>query len=137
MRVWGLVFPDSRQGTNVAKDKKKQKNDKKVKKAKKGAATLAKIPKPAKAAAKKVKEWTGNPMVANVVAAALVATASALKDSKKAQRLAAEAGDEIEKLSKKGAERGSALWQMALEIGRRSLAELAESGATRGKPRRK
>ena len=137
MRVWGLVFPDSRQGTNVAKDKKKQKDGKKGKKSKKGAAALGKIPKPAKAVAKKVKEWTENPVVAHVVAAALVATASALKDSKKAQRLAAEAGDELEKLSKIGAERGNALWQMALEIGRRSLEELAESGSTRGKPRRK
>ena len=137
MRVWGLVFPDFRQGTNVAKDKKKQKNDKKLKKGRKGAATLPKIPKPAKAAARKVKEWTENPVVAHVVAAALVATASALKDSKKAQRLAAEAGDELEKLSKKGAERGNALWQMALEIGRRSLEELAESGSSRGKSRRK
>jgi len=121
----------------VAKDKKKPKNGKKLKKGKKSAATLAKIPKPAKAAARKVKEWTENPVVAHVVAAALVATASALKDSKKAQRLAAEAGDELEKLSKKGAERGNALWQMALEIGRRSLEELAESGSSRGKARRK
>src|SRR6185369_181900 len=137
MRVWGLVFPDFRQGTNVAKDKKKPKNGKKLKKGKKGAATLAKIPKPAKAAARKVKEWTENPVVAHVVAAALVATASALKDSKKAQRLAAEAGDELEKLSKKGAERGNALWQMALEIGRRSLEELAESGSSQAKARRK
>jgi hypothetical protein len=137
MRVWGLVFPDFRQGTNVAKEKKKPKNGKKLKKGKKSAATLAKIPKPAKAAARKVKEWTENPVVAHVVAAALVATASALKDSKKAQRLAAEAGDELEKLSKKGAERGNALWQMALEIGRRSLEELAESGSSRGKARRK
>ncbi|HEX6660738.1 MAG TPA: hypothetical protein VF067_02585, partial [Sphingomicrobium sp.] len=78
-----------------------------------------------------------NPWVADVVAAALVATAAALKDSKKAQRLAADAGDEIEKLSKKGAERGNALWQMALEIGRRSLEELAESAPSRGKSRRK
>lgn len=117
------------------KNKKAGKKDKKGKKAK-GTAALLK-PKTAKAAVKKVKEWTENPMVANVVAAALVATASALKDSKKAQRLAAEAGDELEKLSKKGAERGNALWQMALEIGRRSLEELAESGSSRGKSRRK
>jgi hypothetical protein len=137
MRVWGLVFPDSRQGTNVAKDKKKQKTGKKDKKGKKGAATLAKIPKPARAAAKKIKDWSDNPMVAQVVAAALVATASALRDPKKAQQLAAEAGDELQKLSKKGAEQGSALWQMALEIGRRSLEELAESGSSRGKARRK
>lgn len=118
------------------KDKKVGKKDKKGKKGKGTASTLLK-PKTAKAAVKKVKEWTENPMVAHVVAAALVATASALKDSKKAQRLAAEAGDELEKLSKKGAERGNALWQMALEIGRRSLEELAESGSSRGKPRRK
>ena len=118
------------------KEKKAGKKDKKAKRAKGTAAALLK-PKTAKRAVRKVKEWTENPMVAHVVAAALVATASALKDSKKAQRLAAEAGDELEKLSKKGAERGNALWQMALEIGRRSLEELAESGSSRGKPRRK
>jgi hypothetical protein len=137
MRVWGPVFPNSRQGANVANNKKKKKDGKKVKKTKKGAATLAKIQKPAKAAAKKVKAWTENPRIANVVAAALVATAAALKDSRKAQRLASEAGDELEKLSKTGAERGNALWQMALEIGRRSLEELAESASSSGKSRRK
>ena len=56
-----------------------------------------------------------------------------MKDSRKAQRLAAEAGDELEKLSKKGAERGNAMWQLALEVGRRSLEELADSGKTRRK----
>jgi hypothetical protein len=93
--------------------------------------------KPAKAATKKVKEWSQNPLVADVVAAALVATASALKDSRKAQRLAVEAGDEIEKLSKKGAERGSALWQMALEIGRRSLEEISDSSSSSTRKRGK
>ena len=103
----------------MAKDKK----EKKPKKAQKSGAAA----KPAKTATKKIKQWTENPLIADIVAAALVASAAALKDSRKAQRLAAEAGDEIEKLSKKGAERGNALWQMALEIGRRSLEELAES----------
>ena len=111
----------------MAKDKKKAKPAKKTKKP--GAAA-----KPAKTAAKKIKQWTDNPLVADIVAAALVASAAALKDSRKAQLLAAEAGDEIEKLSKKGAERGNALWQMALEIGRRSLQELSE---TSKKSRRK
>jgi hypothetical protein len=69
-------------------------------------------------------------LVADVVAAALVATASALKDTRTAHRLAAEAGDELEQLSKKSARRGSELWQLALDIGRRSLEELADSGSS-------
>ena len=121
------------EGKRVAKDKKKDKKDKTAKKGKK-ARKAAASESPARAAAKKIHDWSQNPLVADVVAAALVASAAALKDSRKAQRLAAEAGDEIEKLSKKGGERGNALWQMALEIGRRSLEELAESGT---KARRK
>jgi hypothetical protein len=122
----------------VAKDRKKEKKaGKKDKKAKKGNDISALLSsKPAKAATKKVKEWSKNPLVGEVVAAALVATAAALKDSKKAQRLAADAGDEIEKLSKKGAERGNALWQMALEIGRRSLEEINESAKASAKSRK-
>ena len=124
----------------MAKDKKKEKKSGKKDKKGKGKSDVAALlsSKPANAATKKVKEWSQNPLVADVVAAALVATASALKDSRKAQRLAAEAGDEIEKLSKKGAERGNALWQMALEIGRRSLEEINDSAkSSRAKPRRK
>ena len=119
----------------VAKDKKEKKSRKKDKKGKNKSDIAALLSsKPARAATKKVKEWSKNPLVGEVVAAALVATAAALKDSRKAQRLAADAGDDIEKLSKKGAERGNALWQMALEIGRRSLQELSE---TSKKSRRK
>jgi hypothetical protein len=122
----------------VAKDKKKEKKaGKKDKKARNGDVAALLSSKPAKAATRKLKDWSQNPLVADVVAAALVATASALKDSRKAQRLAAEAGDEIEKLSKKGAERGSALWQMALEIGRRSLEELNDSAKSSATSRRK
>jgi len=123
----------------VAKDKKKAKKaGKKDKKAKNGGELSALLSSnPAKAATKKLKDWSQNSLVADVVAAALVATASALKDSRKAQRLAAEAGDEIEKLSKKGADRGSALWQMALEIGRRSLEELNDSAPSSSRKRGK
>jgi hypothetical protein len=118
----------------VAKDKKKKQKKAGKKDKKTGATAKLLKAKPAKAAARTIKDWSQNPMVADVVAAALVATASALKDSRKAHRLAANAGDELEKLSKKGAERGNAMWQLALEIGRRSLEELADSG---GKARRK
>ena len=124
-RVWNFA-----KGQQVAKDKKKDKKDKGSKKAKTKRVSVA---KPAKTAARKIQDWSQNPLVADIVAAALVAAAAAMKDSRKAQRLAAEAGDELEKLSKKGAERGNAMWQLALEVGRRSLEELANSGKTRRK----
>lgn len=68
-----------------------------------------------------LKALAENPLVADVVAAALVATASALKDSNRARALASHAGDELDKLSNSTAERGGALWDMALQIGKRSL----------------
>ena len=93
----------------MAKDKKKKK-DKKV--AKGGGSKLAALKQ--------------NPLLTDIVAAALVATASALKDSKRARALAADAGDELAKLSKAGAKSGEALWDMALQIGRRSLDTLVK-----------
>ena len=71
-----------------------------------------------------LKALTQNPLVADVVAAALVATASALKDSRRARALASEAGDELAKLSKAGAKQGEVLWDMAMQIGRRSIEAL-------------
>jgi hypothetical protein len=104
----------------VAKDKKKKKKDKKAKAA--GAGTAEK-------AVNRLKTLSQNPFVADVVAAALVGAAAALKDSKNARRLASEAGDEIEKMSRKSIERGEALWDMALDIGRRSLEALSGEDA--------
>jgi hypothetical protein len=103
----------------VAKDKKKKKEKKGTK------------------ATDSIKALAKNPLVADVVAAALVATASALKDSRRARALASEAGDELAKLSKAGARQGEALWEMALQIGRRSLEALNNEGATRrSKPKK-
>jgi hypothetical protein len=103
----------------VAKDKKKKK-DKKTKVAEAGTAGKA---------VKRLKTLSQNPFVADVVAAALVGAAAALKDSKKARRLAGEAGDELERMSRKGLQRGEALWDMALDIGRRSLEALSGDDA--------
>jgi hypothetical protein len=94
----------------VSKDKKKKK---KSAKGSSGSSTL--------------KSLANNPMVADIVATALVATAAALKDSKRARALATGAGDELAKLSKAGAKSGGALWDMALQIGKRSLDELVGS----------
>ena len=110
----------------MAKDKKKKK-DKKGKSA--GLATKA---------GKGLKAMGKNPLVADVVAAALVATVAALKNPKKAQQLAVNAGDELTKLSKAGAKQGSALWEMALQIGRESLEALSgesPSAAVKAKPK--
>lgn len=74
-----------------------------------------------------LKALAQNPLVADVVAAALVATASALKDSRRARALASDVGDELAKLSRAGTRQGEALWDMALQIGRRSL-QAAMSG---------
>ena len=99
MNLW---FSGVGRGGHVSKDKKKKKKN-------------------GSPAAAGIKALTKNPLVADVVAAALVATAAAIKDSNKARRLAEEAGDEIEKLAKQGADRGNAMWQLALEVGRRAL----------------
>ena len=107
----------------MAKDKKKKKSKKdKV-------AGLSAIAKTGGKATKRLKALSQNPFVADVVAAALVGAAAALKDSKKARQLAAEAGDELEKMSRKGMQRGEALWDMALDIGRRSLEALSGEDA--------
>jgi hypothetical protein len=80
--------------------------------------------------AKRLKALADNRIVADVVAAALVGAAAALKDSRAARKLAETAGDELEKLSKKSAERGNAMWQLALDVGRRALDEvIGESAA--------
>ena len=96
----------------MAKDKKKKKDKKASSKA-----------------ADSIKAMAKNPLVADVVAAALVATASALKDSRRARALASEAGDELAKLSRAGARQGEALWDMALQIARRSLEALGTEEA--------
>lgn len=102
----------SARGQIVAKDKKKNKKTKKK-------SVLAAVS--SSKAGKRIKAMTGNAQVGDIVAAALVATAAALKDSNKARRLAVSASDELTALSKKGTEQGNAMWQLALDIGKRAM----------------
>ncbi len=95
--------------------KAKKSADKKKAKPGKGAKSAG----PAKAA-KTLKSVAMNPMVQEVVAAALVATAAALKDSKKARAMAEQAGDQIERMAGEGAQKGKALWALALEVAKRA-----------------
>lgn len=112
----------------VAKDKKKKKKDKKDDS--KGVMS-GKV-------GKRLREISENRLVAEVVAAALVGAASALKDSKKARQLAANAGDELEALAARGAKQGNALWQLALDVGQKSLEALTGDAPSKSaKPRPK
>ena len=83
--------------------------------------------RPAKAV-KGLKALAENPLVADIVAAALVGMASALKDSDKARKLAGRAGDELGKMAKTNAKKGGAMWDLALDIGRQTLDALSEEG---------
>ena len=111
----------------MAKDKKKKSGKKRAKPAASGGA-LAKL-----------KSLGSSTLAADVVAAALVATAAALKDPAKARRFASEAGDQLEKLSKDGVKKGGAMWQLALDIGRRALESMTgddkPAKAKRAKPK--
>lgn len=119
----------------MAKDKKDKTKDKDKKKAKKGnGSTLAKAPKKA---AKGLQVLTQNPLVADVVAAALVSMAAALKDSDKARRLASDASEQLNTLSKKSAKEGNAMWDLALDIGRRTLDALASETSAGGRSKGK
>ena len=98
----------------------------------------AKVTKVAKVAtsAKKVAK---HPAAAEVVAATLVAAAAALRNPKKAQALALEAADDIKRAAKSGINSGEAMWQLALDVARRSIDALGpDSGkGKKGKKKRK
>ena len=116
-------------GYAVSKDKKKkQKSDDKADKGKKGKSGPAK-------AVKTMKALADNPLVADIVAAALVGMAAALKDSDKAKKLAGKASDQLGKMNKTSAKQGGAMWDLALNVGRQALEALAEEtkGGRRGK----
>ena len=87
----------------------------------------------AKKSAETLKALAQNPIVADVVAAALVGMASALKDSDKARKLANKAGDQLNALAKTKAKNGNAMWDLALDIGRRTLDTLADELKADGK----
>jgi hypothetical protein len=93
---------------------------------------VAKAIRSAKTAASKLKD---NPVVTEVVAAALVATAAALRDPKRARRLAQEAGDELLRAGKKATRDSKDFWKLALDIARRTLDSL--EGSDEAPPRRK
>jgi hypothetical protein len=124
------------EGKPVPKVKKKTSKGKNDKKASKRGGIATAAAKTQRKASKSLKALKDNPLVADVVAAALVGMASALKDSDKARRLAGNAGEQLSALSKTSAKQGSAMWELALDIGRRTIETLASDEAARVKRRK-
>ena len=94
-----------------------------------GASKIQKAVKSAKVekVVKGAKKIAKHPMATEVVAATLVAAAAALRNPKKAQALALEAADDLKKAAKTGVD-GGALWQLALDVARRSIDEIGKEG---------
>lgn len=84
----------------------------------------------------KARKLASNPVVAEVVASTLVAAAAAMRNPKKARAMAAEAADELTEMASSAANKSGALWQMALDIARRSIDALG-SGDDGKKPKGK
>ena len=85
----------------------------------------AKVAAVAKVAKTKAVDLASNPVVAEVVAASLVAAAAAIKNPKKARAMAASVGDELEAAGKGAQEGGNTFWQLAMDIARRSIDALS------------
>jgi hypothetical protein len=90
----------------------------------------------AKTVKAKAVDLASNPLVAEVVAATLVAAAAAIKDPNKARAIANSVGDELGKAAK-GAQGGSAMWQLAMDVAKRSMSALAEGSNGAGAPKPK
>jgi hypothetical protein len=103
----------------MAKDKKKKRDGKKDK--------AAKLNKAVKKASRKAARIAANPLVAEVVAATLLAAAAAIRNPRKAREIALSAGDELGNAARGAAGQGNAFWKLAMDVARRSVDALGES----------
>jgi hypothetical protein len=86
-------------------------------------------------AGKKMAELASNPVVAEVVAATLVAAAAALRSPDKARALAESARNDLSSLGKGAAAKNNPFWQLALDVAQKSVDTLGRDGG--GKKRSK
>lgn len=116
------------------KKSKKQAVDRKPKSSAAAKTVNKTVNKAVREAKAKARELAANPVVAEIVAASLVAAAAAIKNPKKARDMAAAVGDELEAASKQAVDRGNSFWQLALDIARRSIEVLgAEASPAKSK----
>ena len=102
----------------MAKDKNKKKDGKKDK--------AIKVRKVVKKAKKRAAKMAANPLVAEVVAATLLAAAAAIRNPKKAREIALSAGDELGSAAKGAVGQGNAFWKLAMDVAKRSVDALGE-----------
>jgi hypothetical protein len=107
----------------MAKDKKKSGG----KKAKAGQAS--KTGKKFRKATEKAAKLAANPLVAEVVAATLLAAAAAIRNPRKAREIAMSAGDELGNAAKGAVGQGNAFWKLAIDVAKRSVDALGEGQA--------
>jgi hypothetical protein len=98
--------------------------------------------KPAKAAAprparRNADKAASRPEVSEIVAAALVGAAAALRDPNKARQLVASVGEEIEQAAKGAAGQGAAIWQLAMDVAKRSVDALGAVAKPDSKDKKK
>jgi hypothetical protein len=146
MRLFSAAGLEEDTAMAKAKDKTKTKSGDQPKKAKgKGASAgsskkaagkskassaddASKVTDAVRMAKRKAADLASNPAVAEVVAATLVAAAAAIRNPTKARELASSARDELQAAGKAGAGQGSAMWQLALDIAKRSVDALGKDG---------
>ena len=109
----------------MAKDKKGKKDKK----------SGVKIPKKLRKAGKEALKLAGKPVVSEVVAAALLSAAAALRENQGVRRAAAKAGsgalDAAEKAGKESGKIGDSLRKLAIDLARQTLDnwDRADAGA--------
>jgi hypothetical protein len=87
--------------------------------------------------AKKASRLASNPIVAEVVAATLVAAAAAIRDPKKARAMATAAGEELKSAAEGAKKTGDAWWQLAMDVAARSIDALGGADAKSNKKSKK
>ena len=102
------------------------------------AAKVQKIVKAAKVekVVKGAKKIAANPATTEIVAATLVAAAAALRDPRKARALASEAASDLKQAARSGVD-GGALWQLALDVARRSIDTIGTENGKKAKSKAK
>jgi hypothetical protein len=91
------------------------------------------------AAGRKLADLASSPVVAEVVAATLVAAAAALRDPKQARSAAKAARDELSAVGKQAVGKSGAFWNLALDVAKRSM-DAIDGDSTdkkKGKPQAK
>lgn len=128
----------TRKPTRAAKTKAPARAKSATKTAKKTPAktgSSAKVNKTLTKAKTKAVKLASNPLVAEVVASTLVAAAAAMRNPKQARAMAADVAEELNEMAGQAARKSGALWQLALDLARRSIDALgADDG---GKPKAK